>query len=127
MNSYIVKQSVIGLQEALEEKIKTTKSLNARNFLKEILKLSESEQEKWFLTSNQATKLTREKFEQQTNEKREICTIIMTICAVITTSIMVWNEIEKRWEKKEVEEEVCKDKEVEVENDDNSDDSDIPK
>ncbi|WP_286170341.1 hypothetical protein [Halocella sp. SP3-1] len=40
---------------------------------------------------------------------------------------MVWNEIEKRWEKKEVEEEVCKDKEVEVENDDNSDDSDIPK
>ncbi|AZO94587.1 hypothetical protein [Halocella sp. SP3-1] len=86
MNSYIVKQSVIGLQEALEEKIKTTKSLYARNFLKEILKLSESEQEKWFLTSNQATKLTREKFEQQTNEKREICTIIMTICAVITTS-----------------------------------------
>lgn len=127
MNSYVVKQSVIGLQEALEEKIKTTKSLYARNFLKEILKLSESEQEKWFLTSNQATKLTREKFEQQTNEKREICTIIMTICAVITTSIMVWNEIEKRWEKKEVEEEVCKDKEVEVENDDNSDDSDIPK
>ncbi|AZO94586.1 hypothetical protein D7D81_08255 [Halocella sp. SP3-1] len=45
----------------------------------------------------------------------------------IHTSIMVWNEIEKRWEKKEVEEEVCKDKEVEVENDDNSDDSDIPK
>lgn len=113
MNGYIVSRSVVGLQEAIKKAMEMTHSAAAKVYLQEILQLPQEDQEKWFFSSEEVGRIGREEYRTKA-EPVTIWTIIEVVCVVITTLITVWNEVEKRWENKQVETKICEEKQIEV-------------
>ena len=109
MNGYITKQEVTGLQESLQQIINETDSQYVKGYFNSILELPKDEQDKWFLTSNEVSRIDDERVEVGT-----VCMVIRTVCAIVTTTIVVYNQITGKNEKKKVKEKKCEKKEVQV-------------
>ncbi len=113
MKGYISEVNVLDLQEGIQEIIDNTDSNEVKEYLEEILKLPKEEQEKWFLSSEQAAEILKEMDEgEPTRDFSKECKKIVEICRDIITVINVWDELKKAYKKVFKKEKKCQKKEV---------------
>lgn len=109
MNGYIKKQEVIGLEDSIQQIINESDSPHVKEYFQSVLDLPKEEQSKWFLTSNEVSRMVDERLDPVLT-----CTVIKTVCVVIATVVTVYNAVTKKYEEKEVKEKRCEEKEVQV-------------
>lgn len=108
MNGYIRRQEITGLEDSLRKIIEATDSEYVRDYFQSVLSLPQQDQANWFLTSNEVTEIPDDR------DPITTCIVIQTVCAVITTVITVYNAVTKEYEEKEVQQEKCEDKKIQV-------------